>query len=68
MLKLNRFAGSFFDEKFYRVLVCKKVASLDRVIGVGVKAVVFAGNRGHSSLGGDGVAAHRVDFRDDGDV
>src|SRR6266852_7963471 len=65
VFELVRFTGGLFYEKLDRVLVGEKVASLYRVISMRVKAVVFACDRGHSPFRRDGVAAHRVDFRDD---
>jgi hypothetical protein len=64
---LDEFSGSLFYEGFDRVLIGKKVSAENGVFGVQVQIVEFAQYRSGASLGGDCVAPHRVDFRDNRD-
>jgi len=56
------------DEVLDHVLVAQEVGPLHRVPGVHLEAVVFPGDRRRPALGGDGVAAHRVDLGDESDA
>src|SRR5437867_1971851 len=60
--------GSFTNECFDRVLVREPVAAADRVIGVGIEAVVWLDHRRRPSFSRDGVASHRIDLGDDRDA
>jgi hypothetical protein len=67
VLELDHLARGFLDEGLHHVLIGEEVAAEDRVLGVGVEAVVVAHDRGRPALGGHGVAAHRIDLREDRD-
>ncbi len=67
MLDLDHFARRLVHEGFHDVLVGQKIASEDRVLRVGVEAVVVPHDRRRPALGGHGVAAHRVHLREDRD-
>src|SRR6201988_1765997 len=58
----------FLDEKFDRVLVRQKIASLYGVKGVRVKAIIFPCYSGHSAFSGHRVAAHGIHFRNDSHI
>ena len=67
VLDLDHLARSLFDEGFHDVLVGQEVAPENRVLGVGVEAVVVPHDRGSPALGGHRVAAHRIHLREDRD-
>src|SRR3990170_3814793 len=54
------------DKGLYGILVCQKVAPLDRIKGMEIMVVVVFDYRGASPLCGDGVASHGVNLGDDG--
>jgi hypothetical protein len=56
------------DEVLDHVLVAEEVRPLHGVVGVHLEAVVGARDRGGAALGGDRVAPHRVDLRDERDA
>ena len=67
MLQPHDFRGRFAHEGFDHVLVGDVVAALDRVVGVRLPAVLGPQRGRGPALGGDRVAAHRVDLGDDAD-
>src|SRR5205823_1619152 len=68
VFELEQLLGGLLDEGLDGVLVAEPVAAGDGVVGVLVAAVVQGDDAGRPALGGDGVAAHRVDLGDDGDA
>jgi uncharacterized protein YheU (UPF0270 family) len=64
VLKLQQFLGGFVDEVLDAVLVGKPVAPANGVVEVEVEAVVRLDHPGGATLGGAGVAAHRIDLGD----
>ena len=68
MLHLDHFGGRLVDESFDHVLVAQPIGPGDRVIGMLVQAVIGFNNRGSATLRGDRVAAHRVNFRNNGNA
>src|SRR5688500_17076965 len=67
VLQAHQLLWGFLDERFDGVLIGHPVAAGDGVVGVLVEAVVLTSHTGRTAFGGDGVAAHGVDLRDDGD-
>ena len=65
VLQPQQLLRRFLDERLDGVLVAQPVAAGDRVVGVLVEAVVGRDRAGGAALGGDRVAPHRVDLRDD---
>jgi len=55
------------DEVLDDVLVAEKVGALDGVVTVHLEVVVVARNRRGTALRRNGVAAHRIDLRDESD-
>ena len=68
MFELNGFVLRFLYKGFDHVLVGQVVAASDRVERVEVQIVVLSHDGCRAALGRDGVAAHGIDFGDDGDV
>ena len=68
MLELDQLAGGFLDEHLDGVLVGQPVRAADGVVDVILGAVVVLDDRRHAALGGDGVAAHRIDLGHDADA
>ena len=68
VLEAQELLGRFLHEGLDRILIAEPVAARDGVVGVLVEAVVGRDGAGGAALGGDGVAAHRVDLGDDGDT
>ncbi len=68
VLEAGQLLGRLLDEVLDDVLVAEEVRALHGVVAVHLEGVVVAGDGRRAALGGDGVAAHRVDLRDDGDA
>jgi len=64
VLHLHQLAMRLADEVVHHVLFAEPVAARDGVVEVGFQAVVGLRHRGRPALGRHGVAAHRVDLRD----
>ena len=67
MLHLHELARSLVDEQLDRVLIAQPVAARDGVVEMVVEAVVVLDHPGSAAFGGDRVAAHRVDLREQRD-
>ena len=68
VLELDHFFGAVRDEIIDNVLVAQPVAARDGVVEMILEGVVRPHHAGGATLGGDGMAAHRVDFRDQRDL
>src|SRR5262249_19752129 len=68
VLQAEQFLRRLLDEGLDGILVAQPVAAGDGVVGVLVERVVSADDAGSAALGGDGMAAHRVDLGDDRDA
>ena len=68
MLELDDFVNGFFDKGFNHVLIRQEVAAFDGVVGVQVKAVVFAQCCCRAPFGRDRVASHGIDFGDHANI
>ncbi len=68
MLQLHQFQRRLLDEMFHDILVAEPVAAAHRVVEVHLEGVVGAFDARGAALGGTGVAAHRVDLGNQGDL
>jgi hypothetical protein len=68
VLQLHQFQRRVFNEMFHDILVAEPVATAHRVVEVHLQGVVGSLDARGTTLGGTGVAAHRVDLRNEGDL
>jgi hypothetical protein len=68
MLHPGQFLRRLVDEKLDRVLITQPVAAGHGVVEMILETVVVLDDASGATLGGDGVAAHRVDLGDQGDT
>src|SRR5262245_12947615 len=68
VLQLDELGRSFFHEELNCILVSHPVGTGDSVVDVLFEAVVLLNDRSRTTLGGHGVAPHRVDLGHDRDV
>ena len=64
MLQLHQLFRDLVDEQLDGILVGQPVAAPDSVVEVIIEAVVLFHHPGRAAFGGAGVAAHRVDLRE----
>ncbi len=64
MLELHHLLGAMGDKIVDGVLLAKPIAAANRVVEMVLQAVVRLHHAGGSAFGGNGVAAHRIDLRD----
>src|SRR5262249_8286519 len=64
VLKLDKLSRSLLDKSLDGILVGYKIGSKNGVLRVQVEAIILAKNCRGSALCGNGVASHRIDFRD----
>ena len=63
MFQLGQFLGCLVDEVLDGVLIAQPVAAAHRVVEVQVEAIIGLDDTCGSALGGTGVTAHGIDFR-----
>src|SRR5262249_27040988 len=68
MLQPQQLARCFLDEGLDGILVAEPIAAGDRVVCMLFETVAGTGDSGGATLGGDGVAAHRIDLGNDRDT
>src|SRR5262245_10886928 len=67
VFKLDEFSRSFLHKSFNGVLIGYKVGSKNSVLRVKVEAIILAKHRRGSSLGGNRVASHGINFGNQSD-
>ena len=68
MFEAQHFKGRLVDKGFHSVLITHPVAAGDRVIGVFVQAVVRLDDCGCATFCRNRVAAHGIDFGNNGNT
>ena len=66
--QLQKFLWGFFDEGFHGVLIAQPIAARNRVIGMLIEAVIGLDHARGATLGGNRVAAHGINFGNDGNA
>jgi hypothetical protein len=67
MLELHHLLGAMGDKIIDRILLAKPIAAGNRVVEMMLQAVVRLHHAGGPAFGSDGVAAHRIDLRNQRD-
>ena len=63
VFELGQFQGGLLDEQINGVLIAQPVSTRHRVMKMMLEAVALADHPGGTALGGHGMTAHRIDFR-----
>src|SRR2546428_7568279 len=68
VLESQQLFGGFLHEGFHGILIAQPVPTGNRVVGMIVQGVAGFDYRSSAALGGNGVAAHRVNLGDHSDI